>query len=194
MDWPPYRALDLEEARLLPPDWSRDIEALAAEPRLIEVLSGDGDDRWTFAIREGDAVRDRLPWLWALYHGPLRAFAAARSRRPLFAANRLSASITLNVFSGRGAALDWHPDANPVSGVFFATTSEDGGALAFRGEDGHECQVFPRAGTFLCFPGGVQHRVTPTRSSMPRLSFVMLYYESVADQPFANVADRYEAP
>jgi hypothetical protein len=142
----------------------------------------------------GASVRARFGWLWDLYHGPFREFVRQSFERPVFPANRVSSAITLNILEGVGAGHDWHNDANPVTGVFFASTlaEGEGGALEFRQPDGEIAHLQPCSGTFICFPGRISHRVAPLRVPGPRLSFAMLYYGSIEDQPFANIDDRYE--
>jgi len=185
MTWPPFFTLDLIEHGLLPEGWDAATRALAEAPERQPIDMGDVP--WAFSVVEGDVVRDRLPWLWRLYHGALRDFAAKAAGFPLFAANRLRASITLNILSGAGAWSDWHKDMNQVTGLLFVTVSDPDGAgdLLFRDGAGREARLVPRPGLFVCFEGAVEHRVAAISSAGPRLSLPMLYYRSATDQPAA---------
>jgi hypothetical protein len=195
MHWPPYFALDLTAQGLLPRDWAEQVQAATEAPERTIILTGaapqPGDER--FSILAGADVRARFDWLWNLYHRPLREFVGQSLGRPAFAANRISSAITLNILEGKGAGHDWHTDANAVTGVFFASTMDgDGGELEFRHPDRDIAQLRPRAGTFVCFPGAVSHRVAPLKRTRQRLSFAMIYYDSVDGQPFASPDDRHE--
>lgn len=198
MNWPPFFEFDLDAAGLLPPGWLADIDALAATSHrqviAKETLSDvSAHENWSFSVVTGDHVRDRLDWLWKLYHGTFRDFASASFGVPLFPANRLDATTTLNILFGRGAGNVWHRDANPVSGLLFATSLNhgDGGELQFRTLDGRQYEIRPRAGIFVCFEGSVEHQVAPLQTMVRRLSFPMTYYTSVTDQPFASENNRY---
>jgi hypothetical protein len=194
MTWPPFFTLDLIEHGLLPEGWDAAIRALADGPERHVLLDEESPDgRWSFAIVPGDVLRDRLPWLWALYHGALRDFASQAVGFPLFAANRLHASMTLNILSGAGAWSDWHKDMTAVTGLFFATAADADGAgdLMFRDGAGREARLAPRPGLFVCFEGPVEHQVAPLSSAGPRLSLPLLYYHSATDQPPAYGDDAY---
>jgi 2OG-Fe(II) oxygenase superfamily len=198
MTWPPFFEMDLTERGLLPSGWAHDVESLAASTHrqiIAEALPDSTDhENWTFSVVTGDHVRENLDWLWALYHGIFRDFASAKFGVPLYPANRLDATTTLNILAGPGARNEWHRDANPVSGLFYATSlaEGDGGELQFRSPDGQLCEVRPRAGHFVCFEGSCDHQVAPLRRKVRRLSFPMTYYSSIEDQPFANENNRYE--
>lgn len=196
MDWPPYFALDLTRTGLLPHDWMDQVHAATRAPERLIVQSGaevmPGDER--FSILPGPAVRARFGWLWDLYLSQLRDFVSTSFGQPAFAANRVSSAITLNILEGVGAENGWHTDSNQTTGVFYATTLDEseGGALEFRHPEHGTARLAPRAGTFVCFRSPVSHRVAPLTVAGPRLAFAMIYYDSVEDQPFANLDDRYE--
>lgn len=192
--WPPFAALDLAAQGLLPSGWQADIERLADSDARHLIIAEEG---WTFAVVQGAAVRPALPWLWALYHGTLRRFASDWFGSALVAAERLSATLTLNILAGRGARNDWHCDGNPVTGLLFATSLEvpgDGGTLEFRAVDGRHCMVAPRAGMFVCFLGAVEHRVAPLAVAPRRLVLPMNYYRVGERQPRANSDECYAIP
>jgi hypothetical protein len=196
MNWPPHFVLDLNNQNALPHDWAAQVHAAThARERLIVGSGADidqGDEK--FSILEGTAVRARFDWLWRLYLGPIRAFVADRFGRPVYPANRISSAITLNILEGVGAETDWHTDANQVTGVFYAAVPEPGagGELEFRQPGCPIAQIQPGAGTFICFPGSIEHRVVPLRFPEQRLAFAMLFYDSGTDQPFASLDDRHE--
>lgn len=195
MNWPPHFVMDMDKQDALPRDWAAQVQAATHAPERLIVQSGadiiPGDEK--FSVLEGAAVRARFDWLWRLYLGPIRAFVADRFGCPVYPANRISSAITLNILEGVGAETGWHSDANAVTGVFYAAVPMgSGGELEFRHPSYPIAQIHPRAGTFLCFPGAIEHRVVPLRSPDPRLAFVMLFYDSAVDQPFANFGDRHE--
>lgn len=191
MAWPPFFTFDLIEHGLLPEGWDVATRALAEAPERQPIDMGEVP--WSFCVVEGDVVRDRLPWLWRLYHGALRDFAARAVGFPLFPANRLRAGITLNILSGIGAWSDWHRDMNQVTGLLFATAGGPDGAgdLLFRDGAGREARLVPRPGLFVCFEGAVEHRVAAISSAGPRLSLPLLYYRSATEQPLASGMDVY---
>jgi hypothetical protein len=104
-------------------------------------------------------------------------------------ANRLDATITLNLLEGRSATNVWYRDANPVSDLFFANSR---GALRFRSDDGLLAKIRPRAGLFVCFLGNCKHQVAPSLRAVLRLAFPMTFFTSTTDQPFASGSNRYE--
>lgn len=195
--WTPFFTLDLVEQGLLPNGWELATRALIDAPERHMIIAGEPssphDTPWSFEIVEGDILRDRLPWFWTLYHGALRAFAAGALGYPLFASNRLRASITLNILRGAGGWTDWHTDMNAVTGVLFATDAEPdgGGDLVFRDRTGHETRLVPRPGLFVCFEGAIEHQVAPLTMAGPRLSVPLVYYRSATDQPPAYDRDIY---
>ncbi len=199
MRWPPFFVMDLNPMELLPSGWkegvdllsrSSDCQILISEPS-PEPANGES---WSFSVVTGDRLRAQLDWLWALYHGQFKAFASEHFGATLYPANRLDATTTLNILEGRGAGNEWHNDANPVSGLFFATSLNegDGGELQFRSSDGQFAEIRPRAGLFVCFNGSCDHQVAPLKTATRRLSFPMTYYASAEDQPFANENNRYQ--
>lgn len=195
MQWPPYSVLDLSAKAMLPPGWAEQVRAAMAAPERTIVQSGaeimPGDEK--FSVLTGHDVRARFGWLWDLYHGPLRAFVTQSFGKPVYAANRVSSSITLSILEGAGAGQDWHTDVTEITGVFYATgvTEGEGGEIEFR-EGDRTATLRPTAGSFVCFPGRISHRVAPAVSDKPRLAFPMLYYASAQDQPFASEGDRHE--
>jgi 2OG-Fe(II) oxygenase superfamily len=178
-DWPPFQSIDLAAAGLLPDGWQAAIETLADAPErqtIIHEPASAPHPGWSFDVLSGDIVRDRLGWLWTLYHGALREFASRSCATPLVASQRLRAAMTLNILRGGGATNDWHRDANAVSGVFYAVTSASGGALLFRDEAGRTARLAPRPGLFACFPGSVEHKVEPLPADGTRLAVAMVYH------------------
>jgi len=195
MKWPPHFVLDFNDRNALPRDWRAQVHAATHAPERVIVRSGfdiaPGDEK--FSILQGADVRARFDWLWRLYLGPMRTFVADCFGRPVYPANRISSAITLNILEGIGAETDWHTDANQVTGVFYASVpAGSGGELEFRHPGCPIARILPRDGTFICFPGSVEHRVLPLRSLEPRLAFPMLFYDSAIDQPFASPHDRHE--
>lgn len=192
--WQPFHEIDLAEAGVLPPQWQRQIQSVVREFGMNTVLTGAGstsreskrNQRMRVRVADGAVVKHHLEWLWQLYDGFLREFAAACLNRRLFVAHRLPATVNINELRGRGAQYEWHVDSNPVTGVLFATDCGVGfgGSLVFRGTDGRRAIYRPRAGKFICFDAReIPHRVTPLRHNGVRISLPMNYYESATEQP-----------
>jgi hypothetical protein len=95
--------------------------------------------------------------------------------------------VNINQLAGRGAQYEWHVDSNPITGVLYATDSDNGlgGSLVFRDDQNGQKSVFrPKAGTFICFDAReISHRVAPLRREGERVSLPMNYYHSATDQP-----------
>ena len=184
---------DLHQAGLLPLDWQDQVAALAAGPgrqRLIEEPGETGS--WTFDVVTPEIVTTQLPWLSALYAGPLCRFASAAFGLELVPARRRSSTVTLNILSGIGATNAWHRDQNRVTGVLYASThaAADGGQLEF--SDGSSQS--PQAGVFVCFAGAAEHQVAPLRAARPRLALAMTFYGVADAQPLAASHDSYAPP
>jgi 2OG-Fe(II) oxygenase superfamily len=190
----PYYSLNLLELGILPSSWQEDVFRVSRDHSIDTVLTGEGltsrernpGQKFRVRVVDGVLVKQELFWLWNLYEDQLRAFASAAFGKPLFTANLLHTTININQLSGRNAQYEWHVDSNPVTGVLFATDSEDGlgGSLVFRKPCGARYIVRPRAGTFVCFDAReIPHRVAPLRKDGIRVSLPMNYYESQTDQP-----------
>jgi hypothetical protein len=196
MHWPPCSTFDLAAQGLLPEDWVEQVRAGAEAPERVTVATPgvSRPDDGQFSILEGTDVRARFGWLWDLYHRQIRDFVTQSFGGPIFPANRVSSAMTLNILEGAGATQAWHNDATAMTGIFFATTlaEGEGGELEFRRDDGEIAQLRPLAGLFVCFPGPIAHRVAPLLAPIQRLSFPLIYYASIEDQPFASEHDRYE--
>ena len=198
MNWPPFFLLDLNPLDLLPANWIKNIDEVATGPYRQTLITdpspaANGGGSWSFSVVTGDLIREQIKWLWQFYHGAFKQFAGDSFGFELYPSKRLDATITLNILDGCGAGNIWHNDANPVSGLFFASTlaEDEGGELQFRSSDGRFCEIRPRAGNFVCFDGSCEHQVAPLKTAVRRLSFPMTYYRSAEDQPFANENNRY---
>lgn len=192
--WPPFHSLDLAAGGLLPGGWQAEVAALADAPErqtIINEPATSDHPGWSFDVLTGDILRDRLGWLWLLYHGALREFASRSFSTPLVAHQRLRSAVTLNILRGGGATNDWHRDANAVTGVFYAATPASGGALLFRDDAGRTARLTPHPGLFVCFPGGIDHQVEPLPPGGTRLAIAMVYHGSDDAQHPAFGDDRY---
>lgn len=195
---PPFFTLDLLASGLLPENWNRAIAALAGDDARNVILPSEfspqpAGETWSFATVAGDVLRDRCPWLPALYLGPLRAFAERSFGGPVFVEQRLRSAMSLHILTGAGAGIEWHAHAGMVNGLLFVTSADGTGAgdLVFRDGDGREQRVAGKAGTFVCFDGATEHCVTPLQSAGPRLTIPLIYFASAAEQRPAYGADIY---
>jgi hypothetical protein len=189
----PYFKLDLQRTGMLPEGWQADIKAVVDTYGIATVLTGEGStsresrtgQRMHVRVADGVVVKEHLPWLYALYNGPLKDFCIASFGKPLFTANLIHTAVNINYLAGRGAQYEWHVDSNPVTGLLFVTDSNHnlGGSLVFRVRDSYRSIVRPKAGMFICFDArDIPHRVTPLRRDGTRISIPMNYYDSATVQ------------
>ncbi len=195
MKWKPYYCLDLCSTTALPSGWQEQIRYVVQQHGIDTVLTGAGSTsreahtrrKIRVRVADGHAVKSHLPWMWNLYCGLLRDFCAKAFGRPVFIANLLHTTVNINQLAGRGAQYEWHVDSNPITGVLYATDSDNGlgGSLVFRDAQNGRKSVFrPKAGTFICFDAReISHRVAPLRRDGERISLPMNYYHSATDQP-----------
>lgn len=138
---PAFSSTDLAAEALLPADWAEQIHAAvidAATPALLRggtstSLEPAGSDI-AYRLLDGNAVREQLPWLDALYRGELAAIASAAAGRPLVPALSVQAGVNVNVLDGPGGRYELHLDSNPLTGLLFVTAhdADGGGQLLFQ--------------------------------------------------------------
>ena len=132
--WTTYDVTDL-----LPGDWGPDVLAVAADADFRDFprtppLTREAPE--VSHIRRGRVhapqVRDRLPWLDALYRNEFVELAnEAWAPEAVLAAADPRYGLVLNVQRGRSMRFECHIDSNPLTGLLFLTDHERGGELAF---------------------------------------------------------------
>jgi hypothetical protein len=180
----------------LPPDWQRDIIAVATEaefrafPR-TPVLSREADQ--VSHISRGrvhaNQVMQHLPWLYQLYQGHFLRLAAGTREERVHTAIDQRYSVVLNVQRGTAMRFECHVDSNPLTGLLFCTDhpAGSGGELTFGHDPAaadivaveRDCSVIrPRAGHLIIFDGRRHpHYSRPLSSdSALRVAAVMNFY------------------
>jgi 2OG-Fe(II) oxygenase superfamily len=144
-------------------------------------------------------VRDRLPWLYELYHGAFLELAGETCEEEVSPAVDDRYGVVLNVQRGTRMRFECHIDSNPLTGLLFCTDHVDGGELVFAhdataasiAEVERDCSVVrPLAGHLIFFDARqYPHYVRPlTHESDIRVVAVMNYYTETspeADRPHA---------
>ena len=190
----PFQWTTFDVTATLPPNWQREIGAVAAGADFREfprtpVLSREGPD--VPFIRRGrvhaDQVRDRLPWLYAAYRGNFRTLASQASREDAVAAGDERYGVVLNVQQGTTMRFECHVDSNPLTGLLFLTDHAAGGELVIS-HDPHasdiaavevDCSVIrPHAGHLILFDARRHpHYARPlSDASGTRIVAVMNFY------------------
>jgi len=122
----------------------------------------------TFITRgrlHADQVRQRLPWLAGLYHGPLLNRINQSREEPAVTAEDQRYTVVLNVQRGRSMRFEAHVDSNPLSGLlFFTGHPQGGGEICFARdprvfglkEIDRDCtMISPQPGHLVLFDGRV---------------------------------------
>ena len=152
---------------LLPGGWQQDVEAVAADADVryfpkTPLLTREGTD--VLSVERGRVhagqVRQRLPWLYDLYHGAFRDLAEKAWREPVKAARDDRYGVVLNVQRGTKMRFECHVDSNPLTGLLFCTDHHAGGELVIshdvdahsvEGVDGNCAIIRPQAGHLVFF-------------------------------------------
>ena len=189
-----FRWTTFEVGGSLPPDWRREISAVAAEADFREfprtpVLSREAPE--VLRIPRGrvhaDQVRDRLPWLYQAYRGEFLNLAGEVSRERVMAARDDRYGIVLNVQQGTAMRFECHVDSNPLTGLLFCTDHSAGGELVVAHDEtaadiaavDRNCSVVrPQAGRLIYFDARKHpHYARPlTAASGTRIVAVMNFY------------------
>ncbi|MGA8528962.1 MAG: hypothetical protein WB622_04555 [Acidobacteriaceae bacterium] len=190
-----FRWVTYDVNYLLPLHWQQDIAAVAREadcrdfPR-TPLLSREAPD--VRSIRRGrvhaDQVRDRLPWLHALYAGTFRNMAEDACGEAVVTAQDHRYSVVLNIQRGQSMRFESHVDSNPLSGLLFLTDHPTGGGELAIAHDSAASDVaavdracttiWPHAGHMIFFDGRRRaHYARPLKAGSDlRVVAVMNYY------------------
>ncbi len=133
---PRFRWTTFDVTGSLPPNWRREIKAVAKGadfrkfPR-TPVLSREAPE--VSHIPRGrvhaDQVRDRLPWLYKAYRHEFLELAGEVAQEPVRPARDDRYGIVLNVQRGTAMRFERHVDSNPLTGLLFCTNHLAGGEL-----------------------------------------------------------------
>jgi hypothetical protein len=135
-------------------------------------------------VVSGDVVEAELPWLMALYRGPILELANGLGLGRFTTASDIRSSVNINSVP-RGSRYEWHVDSNPLTALLFVTTHEpvEGGALVFRPDPRRdpgaswENVVHPVSGELLIFDARrAAHAVTRLEGAEVRVVVPMNYY------------------
>lgn len=189
-----FRWVTYDVADLLPRDWRAQVLAAAAIadfrafPR-TPILTREAPDVEHIPRGRVHAhqLRDRLPWLHALYHGAFLELADGACPEPVVTARDPRYGIVLNVQQGTQMRFECHVDSNPLTGVLVLTDHQRGGELVIardasardRESIESDCIVIrPQAGHLLLFDARQRpHYVRPLqRESDTRVIAAMNFY------------------
>jgi hypothetical protein len=133
---PRFRWTTFDVHALLPPGWRQEVNSMAADaefrmfPR-TPILSREASD--VPGISRGrvhaDQIRQRLPWLHALYRGRFLELAREAWTENVVTAGDRRYGLVLNVQRGTSMRFECHVDSNPLTGLLFFTDHEKGGEL-----------------------------------------------------------------
>lgn len=166
---------------MLPANWNSDVRRVAAELRTSKVLvptsvtsrESPAVDAIPVMTVGGLVVKERLAWLYDLYHGPFRELAQDCSVEAVVTAGDDRYGVVLNVQEGPVMRYECHVDSNPIEGLLYCTSHlpGSGGELvvanstAARDVDGVEedsSVVYPIAGNVVFFDArDLAHYVRP---------------------------------
>lgn len=184
---------------LLPPDWQRDVMAVAADADVRDfpktpVLTREaaGVSHVKRGRVHAEQVARGLPWLPRLYKGEFLEFARkahqeARPGEDVVPARDPRYGVVLNVQHGTSMRFESHVDSNPLTGLLFFTSHEEGGELVVANDTSagsiedieQDCSfIQPRAGNLVFIDGRWNpHYARPLRSDDDtRVLAVMNYY------------------
>jgi hypothetical protein len=182
-------------ADLLPWHWQQDVAAVtvAADCRdfpRTPVLTREAPDV-SFIPRgrvHADQVRQRLPWLRELYHGPLLDLINNVWTELVTTAADDRYGVVLNVQRGSSMRFEVHVDSNPLSGLLFLTSHPRGGGELCIARDPAACGlaaidrdcvvIRPQAGCLVVFDGRerAHYARSLTSEADVRVLAVMNYY------------------
>ncbi len=164
-----WRSYDLTST--LHQQWQEDILIVAKDatskilrPRSVTSREGDRNLKIRVQTTNGKVVRERLPWLYELYHGVFRDLGQLGVHEPLVTATNDLYGAVLNVQEGSDMRYEAHVDSNPVEGLFYVTDhpKDNGGELVVSNrpdansvaEIDSDCTiVYPVAGHLIFFDG-----------------------------------------
>lgn len=198
-----FQYYEYDAETLLPPAWHEQIKtiiqeyarktALDANSSIAREGTGNTPELTVFVI-DGKTVMEKLPWLYDLYRDVFRGLAEKSFGEPVHAAQNPLHSVTIFVQRGSQSRFLSHVDSNPIAGLLYVTTHEEGsgGELVISnseessgekivGPDQIErdsTKILPRRGKLIFFDGRRNpHFVKPLKSdNEERIVIAMNYY------------------
>jgi hypothetical protein len=189
-----FRWTTFDVADSLPPNWQREINAVADNadfrdfPR-TPVLSREAEEvpHISRGRVHANQVRDGLPWLYDAYRGDFLTLAGQVCAERVIAARDYRYGIVLNVQLGTAMRFECHVDSNPLTGLLFCTNHSAGGELVVAHDPTaaditaveRDCSVIrPHAGHLIFFDAREHpHYARPlTEASGTRIVAVMNFY------------------
>jgi hypothetical protein len=134
------------------------------------------DEGLRYAVLDGVAIDEHLPWLRTAYERSFLQLARSMSALPLKLSPDRRSSVNVN-YLDPGGSYEPHTDAQPYTMIWFphSLRERDGGALVIE-----EARLSPRRGGVVLFDGSaLAHRVEATR--LPRITVPMVYLPQDAD-------------
>jgi hypothetical protein len=136
---------------------------------------------------DGNQIRSDLPWLFKLYENTFLEYAEECFKEKVFLAKNDIYALNLNIQQGKDMRYECHIDSNPIQGVFYVTSHNNGGELIVSenseatgiNEIDKNClKIYPKAGYLYLFPGQLfPHYVRPLKNEDEiRISMPMNFY------------------
>lgn len=196
-----YASFDLIKLGFLKGNWFEEIKQVAEEFSYYTKLDGksstsrepaDSEGAEVFVV-EGDTIKEKLPWLHSLYQNEFLEFANSNFQGKYDFAENIKSGTNINLLKGKNARYEWHVDSNPLTGVLFVTTHNegDGGELIFKLPT-ETLTIYPKSGTLILFDARqIPHTVLPLQKEGIRISVPLNFYEKGQPQIRPDDLDSY---
>lgn len=157
-----------------------------------------------YLVIDGDQIRERLPDIWDLYTGSVRARMSEVAREEMFPLQNQRAGVNVNVMQPGNSEYRWHYDRTPVTAVLYLNEVEGGATELYpglrvllrdqqrartqrvldrmvtsrlvRGVRSRKVAVAPRARRLVAMAGNrCWHSVSGVRGSEDRINIILAY-------------------
>jgi hypothetical protein len=159
-------------------EWAGIADALSAKHAVR--IEREGEDRLSYAVVTGEAVREHWPLLYGFYLSEaLRGWVAKVTGEPrIFTSSHLASAININRLESPENIYRWHYDAVAYTLLLYLTSAGDaGGALEIvEPATGQVAQILPEPGMAVLMDGTkCRHRSAPLTRPCLRLSIPMVF-------------------
>lgn len=196
-----YQEYNLQELNLLPTNWDKDLLSLANSNSYLVHLDGksstsrepSSSEGADVLVVDGEIIAKKLTWLESLYKNELLELANRGFNNKYTTSNSIQNGININYLKGANARYEWHVDSNPLTGILYATTHNqgDGGELIFD-VNGDVQILYPSKGLFILFDAReIPHTVMPLKVNTFRISVPMNFYFENEEQKRPSDLDSY---
>jgi hypothetical protein len=159
-------------------EWAEMAATVSCE-HAVPIVRG-GEDRLSYLVVTGEAIREHWPSLFALYQSEgMRLWVAQVTGEPrIFTSPHLASAININRLESPDNIYRWHYDAVAYTLLLYLTSTGDaGGALEIIDPgSGELVRIPPEAGLAVLMDGTkCRHRSAPLTRPTLRLSIPMVY-------------------